>query len=184
MKTRLFAVIMTLFLTATAMSAQTTTSSTQKQETQERVFQQIYRKAAKIANDPKEAMSTRKLAIFRADAVEYLSQKTLSVISDTTNNLSNEDIISLNNRLDSMAYFMYEYQDLFVKEYSRAFSNKQKNRVVKLFRDVSINTPLYNDPDRELVLAYYNREDFLTQFSLDTDWVKAVAKVKERLKEL
>lgn len=152
------------------------------QETQERVFKQIYDKAFKTANDPKEPMSTRKAAAFRADAVNYLSNKTLTVMTDTTRHLTGAEVASINNQLDSMAYFMYDYVNLFNKEYSRAKTKKDKQSVLKLFREVSINNPLYNDPDRQLVLSYYNREDFLTQFSLDTDWVKAVAEVKDRLK--
>lgn len=157
--------------------------STEAQEARQRVFQQIHDKAYIIANDSKEAMSVRKLAIFRVDAVNYLSTKTLTALTDTTKHLSQEEITQLNDQLDSMAYFMYDYENLFNKEYSRARTEKQKQKIIKIFRDVSINNPLYNDPDRQLVLAYYNREDFLTQFSLDTNWVKAVSEVKERLKE-
>lgn len=153
------------------------------QEARQRVFQQIHDKAYAIANDPKEAMSVRKLAIFRVDAVNYLSSKTLSALTDTTRNLTPEAVAELNDQLDSMAYFMYDYENLFNKEYSRARTSKQKERIIKIFRDVSINNPLYNDADRQYVLSYYNREDFLTQFSLDTNWVKAVAEVKERLKK-
>ncbi|MDD6379143.1 MAG: hypothetical protein PUG12_04750 [Prevotella sp.] len=156
---------------------------TEAQEARQRVFQQIHDKAYIIANDSKEAMSVRKLAIFRVDAVNYLSTKTLTALTDTTKHLSQEEITQLNDQLDSMAYFMYDYENLFNKEYTRARTEKQKQKIIKIFRDVSINNPLYNDPDRQLVLAYYNREDFLTQFSLDTNWVKAVSEVKERLKE-
>lgn len=162
------------------LNAQTTQSVTEAG--QPRVFQQIYNKAIKTANDPKEAMSNRKAAAFRADAVNYLSNKTLSEITDTTRHLSGEEIANINNQLDSMAYFMYDYVNIFNREYNRAKTQKDKAKVLKLFKEVSINNPLYNDPDRQLVLSYYNREDFLTQFSLDTNWVKAVAEVKERLK--
>lgn len=154
----------------------------QQGEGQPRVFQQIHDKAYKIANDTKEDISVRKLAIFRVDAINYLSSKTLSAITDTTRHLSCAEIASLNNQLDSMAYFMYDYQNLFNKEYRRAKNSKQKARIVKIFRDVSINNPLYNDPDRQFVLSYYNSDNFLTQFSLDTNWVRAVAEVKERLR--
>ena len=154
------------------------------QEVRQRVFQQIHDKEFAVANDSKAAMSVRKLAIFRVDAVNYLSSKTLSALTDTTRHLTPEDVAELNNQLDSMAYFMYDYENLFNKEYSRARTDKQKQRIIKIFRDVSINNPLYNDPDRQFVLSYYNREDFLTQFSLDTNWIKAVAEVKERLKKL
>ena len=154
------------------------------QETQPRVFQQIYNSAMKTANDPGAPMPERKAASFRADAVNYLSNRTPSEIADTTKALKPEEIAALNSQLDSMAYFMYDYVNIFNKEYSRAKGQKDKARVLRLFREVSINNPLYNDPDRQLVLAYYNREDFLTQFSLDTNWVKAVGEVKKRLREM
>jgi hypothetical protein len=38
--------------------------------------------------------------------------------------------------------------------------------------------------DKDLVLSYYNREDYITQFSLDTDWIKAMAEVKRVLSNL
>ena len=46
----------------------------------------------------------------------------------------------------------------------------------------SINNPLYGDKDDEVVLAYYNREDYPTQFSLDTNWIAALEEVKRELK--
>ena len=36
--------------------------------------------------------------------------------------------------------------------------------------------------DDEVVLAYYNREDYPTQFSLDTNWIAALEEVKRELK--
>lgn len=168
--------------TTLAINAQEGQPANPQATSQQRVFQQIYNKSFKTANDTKESMTNRKTAAFRADAVNYLSNKTLSEITDTTRHLTGEQIASLNNQLDSMAYFMYDYVNLFNKEYNRAKTQKDKAKILKIFREVSINNPLYNDPDRQFVLSYYNREDFLTQFSLDTNWVKAVAEVKERLK--
>lgn len=158
-------------------------SGAQAQE-QQRVFQQIYNKASQIASDPKEALSVRKLNTFKADAISYLSSKTLNILADTTKHYTGEEVANINNQLDSMAYFMYDYVNLFNKELGRAKSKKARAKVLKAFREASINNPLFNDPDRQLVLAYYNREDYLTQFSLDTNWVKALAEVKEKLKSL
>jgi hypothetical protein len=33
--------------------------------------------------------------------------------------------------------------------------------------------------DKELILSYYNNENYITRFSLDTNWVKALAVVKQ-----
>ena len=138
---------------------------------QERVSKQIYTSAYKVATDTKEDVNVRKAASFKVDAITYLNTRTLSAIVDTTSQLSNKEIAHLNAQLDSMAYYMHEYVNLFTKEYARAVKQRDKDRILKIFRDTSINHPLYNDPDKDLVLAYFNREDYLTQFSLDTDWI-------------
>ena len=135
----------------------------------------------KVATDKTEDVNVRKAASFKVDAITYLNTRTLSAIVDTTRHLSNKDIAHLNAQLDSMAFYMHEYINLFTKEYARAGSQREKTRILKIFRDASINHPLYNDPDKDIVLAYYNREDYLTQFSLDTNWVAALADVKKKL---
>lgn len=150
---------------------------------QERVSKQIYTSAYKVATDTKEDVNVRKAASFKVDAITYLNTRTLSAIVDTTSQLSNKEIAHLNAQLDSMAYYMHEYVNLFTKKYARAVKQRDKDRILKIFRDTSINHPLYNDPDKDLVLAYFNREDYLTQFSLDTDWIAALAEVKKKLAE-
>lgn len=148
---------------------------------QKRVFQQIYDKASKIANDPREDFNNRKIATFSVDAITYLSNKTLGILTDTTRELTNVEVAHINNQLDSMAYFMYNYVNLFTKEYSRARKDAQKKRIISIFRESSMNHPLFNDPDRQYVFSYCNNDEFITQFSLDTDWVAATADVKKRL---
>ena len=150
---------------------------------QERVSKQLYSSAYKIAVDTKEDVNVRKVASFKVDAITYLNTRTLSAIADTTKQLSSKEIAHLNAQLDSMAYYMYEYINLFTKEYARTDKQRSKDRILKIFRDASTNHPLYNDPDKSLVLAYFNSEDYLTQFSLDTNWIAALAEVKKKLAE-
>ena len=73
---------------------------------------------------------------------------------------------------------------IFLRKSMHVLTNKKrKEQILQIFRDASINHPLYNDPDKNLVLVYFNSEDYLTQFSLDTDWIKALAEVKKKLAE-
>lgn len=150
---------------------------------QERVSKQLYTNAYKIATDRNEDINVRKAASFKVDAITYLNTRTLMAIVDTTKHLSNKEIVHLNAQLDSMAYYMHEYVNLFTKEYTRSDKQKRKEQIFKIFRDASINHPLYNDPDKSLVLVYFNSDDYLTQFSLDTNWVAALAEVKKKLVE-
>ena len=53
--------------------------------------------------------------------------------------------------------------------------------ILLLFKEASILFPRFNDPDTEFTQSYCNDNRFLTQFSLDTDWVKALAYVREKL---
>lgn len=146
------------------------------------VFNEIYNLTYKSATDPKESVEVRKVAAFKLDALSYLKTK---VMNNITINGELQDSISgkLVAQLDSQAYYMYDYLNIFSKEYSRAGTTTQKERVMRIFRSASINNPLFNDPDRQLVLAYYNREDYITQFSLDTNWIKALTDAKEKLKK-
>ena len=150
---------------------------------QERVSKQIYTSAYKVATDSKEDVDVRKAASFKVDAITYLNTRTLSAIVDTTRQLSKKEIAHLNAQLDAMSYCMHEYVNLFTRQYAHATKQRDRDRILKLFKETSINHPLYNDPDQDLVLAYFNREDYLTQFSLDTDWIAALAEVKKKLAE-
>lgn len=165
--------IITLLLLAVTLTA----------TAQERVFQTVYKMASKTANDPKEDPGVRRIAMFRVDAVTYLNTQTLSLLTDSARAVSGQEAAHLSQQLDSMAYYMYDYVDLYLKEYQRARTDKSKQRVIKLFRDISKTFPLFGDPDRELVWVYCNSEDSLTPFSLDTDWVKACITVRQWLKD-
>jgi hypothetical protein len=140
-------------------------------------FKEIYNLSNKTLIDNKEDKEVRKVALFKVDALVYMNTKFLEVLLDSTKQHS----YNVMARRDSMAYYMYDYVNLFTKEYARVNKKAEKDRILKIFRDASINSPLFNDPHREYVLSYYNREDFLTQFSLDTDWVKANAIVRRKL---
>lgn len=164
--------IITLLLLALSLTTQA----------QERVFQTVYKMATKTANDPQETPTGRAIARFRLDALTYLNTQTLYLLTDSAHAADGERAAHLSAQLDSMAYFMYDYVDLFQKEYRRAQSDKAKAKVIATFRSVSLQCPLFNDPDKELVWAYSNCEDVLTRFSLDTDWVKASALVRKKLR--
>ena len=47
------------------------------------------------------------------------------------------------------------------------------------FKNATIQYALFNDTDKELVYAYVDNEKYITQFSLDTDWPKALEAVRK-----
>ena len=99
------------------------------------VFKEIYDSSYKIASDPKEDVGMRKIASFKVDALTYINTKTLEQLTDTTREISKEEIAHIISRRDSLAYFLYDYVNLFAKEYQRAHKKKDKDAVLKAARE-------------------------------------------------
>lgn len=140
------------------------------------VFYEVMRMSKELADDKSKDIETRKIATFKVDQLTYMYNKTLPVVlKDTTNT---EVIERTFHTLDEQAYAMYMFVHSFVERISKAKKDKDKALVVKVFKDASLNHPFYNDPDKELVNAYIDHPNFITHFSLDTDFVKALEEVK------
>ena len=55
---------------------------------------------------------------------------------------------------------------------------KNKDIIMATFKNASTANPLFDDPDKELVYGYVDNDKYITQFSIDTDWEKALKAVK------
>lgn len=135
------------------------------------VYKEIMRLSKEVANDTSKDLQTRRIATFKVDELEYMAQRTMEQMPDSSASI-----------LNYQAYAMYEYVNLFLKNYTATDKKKEKLDVVDTFMNASIQNPRFNDKDKELVMSYINAEGYVTKFSLDTDWVKALADVKEKLK--
>ncbi|MBR6016387.1 MAG: hypothetical protein IK067_04565, partial [Prevotella sp.] len=81
--------------------------------------------------------------------------------------------------LNEQSFAMHEFVNFYMERLGAAKKKEDRDVVMTVFRNASINHPLFNDMDKELILSYYNNENYLTRFSLDTDWVKALAVVRQ-----
>lgn len=115
-----------------------------------------------VKNDTTQNLNARKLATFKFDAIYYLIYQ------------ANEDVteIELGQQVDAMI----EFTALYLKRLDKA-SKKEKPAIMKQFTEVTLNNPHYNDMDKETIYAYVDNPNFVTNFSLDTDWVKALEEV-------
>ena len=146
-----------------ALCCMTSTSANAQQ-----VFNRILDKANGIANDRTMDMEKRKVATFEVDALNYMAMKAREVTPDAK-------VIEL----DRQALAMYEYVNMFLDEVTKARKKKERLEVVRIFKETSLYYPRFHDTDKELVMSYYDNAKFLTQFSLDTDWEKALSEVKK-----
>jgi hypothetical protein len=128
----------------------------------------IEKEAKAFANDTKNNLEARKIATFKYDAIYYLIDKA-----------SQEPIFS-EYELGVQTNAMIEFVNLFVSKLSTLKKNKDKDMLKAVFRTATINNSLFNDVDKEVIYSYVDNENFITQFSLDTDWPKALAEVQSK----
>lgn len=134
--------------------------------------QEIYNEVKRIekevkafANDTSKDLEARKVATFKYDAIFYLITKG-----------SQEERFS-EYELGVQTNAMIEFVNLFVSRLSEIKKDKDKEMLKAKFRTATINNSLFNDVDKEVIYSYVDNENFITQFSLDTDWPKALAEV-------
>ena len=84
--------------------------------------------------------------------------------------------------LDNQAYAMYDFVNLYVKKLSEAKSKKDKALILDIFKSASIQNPWFNDMDLDLIEGYIRSEGYITSFSLDTNWMKAVEQARSELR--
>lgn len=115
-------------------------------------------------NDTTKNIELRKIATFKYDAIYYLLLQT-----------EGETERELGNQVASMIDFV----NLFLERIQEGRKDKKnKELVLAKFKAASLEHAKYNDTDKETVYAYVDHPNFITQFSLDTDWIKALEAVK------
>lgn len=156
MKKILTSLIMLLYMTAPA-SAQDIFNEVMR----------IQKEVETLANDTTKNLDLRKVACFKYDAIYYLVDKA-----------SQEELFT-EYELGLQTNAMIDFVNLFVKRLGNIRKQADKDRLIATFRAATINNSLFNDMDKELVYSYVDNKGFITQFSLDTDWVKALAEVSK-----
>ncbi len=172
MKKVLF-VVMMLFAGLTSASAQD-------------IYKEIIHMSDSVANDARKPIEVRKIAKFKSNAIKYWAGKMMMEQfpenTDGNFDLSKVEVpASVWGEIDNQAIALYNYVHIFQTRLTRAEKEKDRRNILLLFKEASILFPRFNDPDTEFTQSYCNDNRFLTQFSLDTDWVKALAYVREKL---
>lgn len=141
------------------------------------VFKEMVKENRKIADDKSKDLEVRKIATFKHDALSYMAMKVRDdVLADTTNLEFAQKIVQ---QLNEQSLSLHEFVNLYIKRLTNASKKKDKETVMSQFKVASLSNPFYNDEDYDLVRAYCDNNNFITQFSLDTDWVKALEQVRK-----
>lgn len=135
------------------------------------VLKELLKTNTAICNDTTKEITLRKKAIFKVDELKYMQGKAFLDIIKKQDSL--ELINSKIKILNEQSLAMYEFCNLYEK---RLQDSKKRNRsiVKQIFKQTTIEHPLFNEEDQELNRSYYDREDYPYQFALDCDWVRAL----------
>ena len=118
-----------------------------------------------ISSDTKRDIQERTVAVFKADALYYLIDKAGSTDGFTE------------YQLGQQADAMIEFVNLYVKRLQAAGKNERKT-IMARFKNATMSNALFGDMEKEVVYGYVDNENFITQFSLDTNWTDALKAVK------
>ncbi|MBO1364054.1 hypothetical protein JHU38_09780 [Prevotella sp. A2931] len=133
----------------------------------QKVYNEILQTSTEVAKDKNNDLEKRKVATFKVDALKYMLMKTKELMPDSSMHM-----------VDVQAYAMYCFVNNYITALTKAKKKKDKELVKTIYKEATIHCPRFNDMDKELILAYYNNENFLTQFVLDCDWEKALKEVE------
>lgn len=120
-----------------------------------------------LAEDTTQNIDQRKIAVFKADALYYLTEKAAQTEGFTE------------YQLGAQADAMIEFVNLYIKRISNTNKATEQNTLKAKYTGYSTNHPLFNDMEKEVTYAYVDNDMFLTQFSLDTDWMQALEEARK-----
>lgn len=134
----------------------------------QKVYNEVKRTVEASLCDDTTNSVVRSINQFKKDALDYMLIKMREQMPDSSTTLLDEQALALNQYVSVYIKFLTNIHDK---------SKEEQVEVLKLFMDASYSNPFFHDPDTELTLGYYNNEQCLTRFSLDTDWRQALAAV-------
>ena len=88
--------------------------------------------------------------------------------------------------LDERKVATFKKDALFINLFYGSYKmspKKDRPAIIERFKRVSLAHPRFHDPNKEYVLAYITNAGYITQFSLDTDWVAAYNDIRNRLQK-
>lgn len=139
------------------------------------IYMQIRNKAKTALRDPKTPPMQRQFSQFKADALDYMVMKMKEKMPDSSAVV-----------LDRQALALNEFLALYIQTITRHKQDPPAllSKYMKLFMDISVANPLFDDSETDITLAYYADENNLTRFSLDTNWQIALLAVRIELKKI
>ena len=134
-------------------------------------YNEAIRKAKAVAEDRTKNLEERKIAAFKREALYYLGSQAYKQMPDSSVTM-----------LDNQALALYQFINLYTNSLLTC-AKKERTDIMDLFTGISLAHPKFHDPNKEYVLAYITNAGYITQFSLDTDWVAAYNAIRRKMQK-
>ena len=135
------------------------------------VFNTMLEKATSVVNSEDRNDYNTKINYFYYTELNYMKNKSKA---------SNQAGFKV---LDEQAYAMQEFVTDFFKQMAAANDKNRKN-VIKIFVNATRENPHFDDKDNQTTLSFVSDPEYITPFSLNTDWIVAHKEAKKALKKL
>lgn len=86
--------------------------------------------------------------------------------------------------LDEQALAMHRFVSRFIDWISHTSNEKLRRKGIKAFLKHGSSHPFFNDKDKDTTLSFIGDPNYITPFSLDTDWTAAYQGVDRALNRL
>ena len=136
------------------------------------VFNTLLEKASEVVNTNDVNDYNTKINYFYLTALNYMKTQ------------ANPQDAAQFKVLDEQALAMQAYVTDFISWMSKTRDEDLRRQGIQLFIDASAEHPFFNDQDKETTDSFINDSNYITPFSLDTDWMAAHQAVKENLEKL
>lgn len=136
----------------------------------QKIFNEVKRimdKQEVIKKDKSKSLDERKVATFKHDAIYYLILKASE--SDTFTEY----------QLGQQTNAMIEFLNIYFKRLSIASTENERDLILTRFKNATLHHALFNDTEKDVAFAYVDNSKFITQFSLDCDWMDALKEIKD-----
>lgn len=127
----------------------------------------LQKKYQTFSEDTTKNIDERKIAVFKSDALYYLTEKAGQTDGFTE--------YQLGEQVDALIDFV----NIYIKRISAARKPNDQQVIMAKFRGYTTDHALFNDMEKEITYAYVDNDNFLTQFSLDTNWVEALKEARK-----
>lgn len=137
------------------------------------LYKKVYDNAIAVVNNAASNDQQIQINQYKVTALNYISNQ-------VKKRKLEKDSYFYDSQAVNLASFITDFETNVIK--ARAISTEKRLEVIKVYRDASLQNPLFNDDDKETTFVYVNDKQTYTPFSLDTNWEKAYDLASEKIK--